>query len=97
MKSILEYIYNISYDLINMYIHCSNNIVLQLPITDGTIKIDIIDIDNNKIGINGLEINDNIKIYYKEKNITMIKPIKIIKLNNYIFNSDSSISEEDLI
>ena len=50
---------------------------------------------NNIIGINGLEINDSIKIYYKEKNNNIIFPIKIIKLNNYIFNNMTSSSDSE--
>ena len=97
MKTILENIYNISYNSTTIHILCSNNIIICAPIINGTIKINIFDIDNNNIGINGLDINDNIKIYYKENINNMIKPIKIIKLNNYKFNDESSASDEDII
>jgi hypothetical protein len=96
MKNILENIYKISNDANLFYIEC-NNITIQSPIIDGTVKIQIVDDENYDIGINGLEINDSIKIYYKEKKNNMIIPIKIIKLNNYSFNSMSSSSDNEYI
>ena len=94
MKIILDNIYKISYNNSLFTIECSNNIINGY-IIDGSVKLNIYDNDNNIIGINGLEINDSIKIYYKEKNNNIIFPIKIIKLNNYIFNNMTSSSDSE--
>jgi hypothetical protein len=93
MKYIIENIYNFSYNKKYILIECEKHNVSAL-IIDGTIDIIIINSDNENIGINGLEINDTIKIYYKEFKNNMIYSIKIIKLNNYKFNDMSSSSEE---
>lgn len=96
MKRMIEYInkiYYVSSDM-KLYIECSKTILI-LPVVDGTVKINIIDLDNNSIGINNININDSIKILYIGSD-TIIEPIKIIKLNNYDFNIDTSDSEEFL-
>ena len=94
MKIILDNIYKISYENDLFYIEC-NDISIRSYIIDGTVKLNVYDSDNNKIGINGLQINDSIKIYYKEKKHNIIFPIKIIKLNNYTFNDMSSSSDNE--
>ena len=86
------YITDIYIDTDNLIIECDDHYV-STPIINGSIQINIIDLDNNNIGINGIKINDSIKIFYYEKINDMIKPIKIIKINNYVLN-DSSSSEE---
>jgi hypothetical protein len=96
MKTIVENIYKFSHDNIHLNIECATYI-LSIPIIDGTAQVSIIDIDNNNIGVNGLDINDSIKIYYKKINNNIIKPIKIIKIYNYIFNDDSSSSDNEII
>ena len=96
MKTIIENIYKFSHDNITFNIECVSYI-LSIPIIDGTAQVSIIDIDNNNIGVNGLDINDSIKIYYKKINNNIIKPIKIIKFFNYIFNDDSSSSDNEII
>ena len=96
MKNILENIYKIWNDINLFYIEC-NNIITQSPIINGTVEIQVYDDENYNIGINGLDINDSIKIYYKEKKNNMIIPIKIIKLNNYTFNNMSSSSDNEYI
>ena len=68
---------------------------LSIPIIDGSVDIIITDVYKNNIGLYGLNINDSIKIYYKKYN-NIIKPIKIIKLNNYIFNDESSPSDSEI-
>jgi hypothetical protein len=95
MKIQLENIYKISNDMNLFYIECKNTII-QVPIIEGTVKINIVDDDNINIGINGLEKNDYIKIYYKEKKKKVIL-IRIIKLNNYSFNNMSSSSDTEYI
>ncbi len=90
----IDYINKIYYvpNEMKLYIECSKTI-LTLPVLDGTVKINIIDLDNNSIGINNININDSIKILYIGLD-SIIEPIKIIKLNNYDFNKDTSDSEE---
>ena len=95
MQNIIENIYKISYNNNIFSIECEN-IIINSPIIDGSVVINIVDDENNSIGINGLYINDSIKIYYKEKINKMIIPIKIIKLNNYSFNEMSSSSDGEL-
>ena len=95
MQNIIENIYKISYKNDLFSIECEK-CILNSPIIDGSVIIDIVDDDNNTIGINGLYINDSIKIYYKEKINNMIIPIKIIKLNNYSFNEMSSSSDGEI-
>lgn len=79
-----------------MIIEC-NKFNLILPIKDGTVIINIIDENKEKIGINELNINDRITILYRDISDELekkyIKPIKIIKHFNYILNSDSSDSD----
>ena len=94
MKIILDNIYKISFENNLFNIECNDNHI-RAHIIDGSVKLNVYDNDNNIIGINGLEINDTIKIYYKEKKHNIIFPIKIIKLNNYIFNDMSSSSDSE--
>jgi hypothetical protein len=80
-----------------MIIEC-NKYNLILPIKDGTVIINIIDENKEKIGLNELNIQDRITILYREDIIDelgkkYIKPIKIIKHFNYVLNSDSSDSD----
>ncbi len=76
-----------------MIIKC-NKYNLILPIKNGTVIINIIDENKDKIGLNELNIEDRITILYRdifdELEKKYIKPIKIIKHFNYILNSDSS-------
>jgi hypothetical protein len=95
MQNIIENIYKISYDNDLFLIECEKYI-LNSSIINGSVIINIVDDDNNNIGINGLYINDIIKIYYKEKINNTIIPIKIIKLNNYSFNEMSSSSDGEI-
>ena len=67
------------------------NLVLQ--VVDGTVKVNIANELKEHIGINNININDNIIVFYREINNSNIKPIKIIKLFNYKFNDESSDSE----
>jgi hypothetical protein len=91
MKKILDTIHNFNIDNINniMMIKCKKyNIIL--PIKNGTVQINISNELKENIGINEININDNIIIFYRDINNINIKPIKIIKLFNYKFNDDSS-------
>ena len=79
-----------------MIIECKKNNLILL-IKDGTVLINIIDENKEKIGLNELNINDRITILYRdifdELGKKYIKPIKIIKHFNYVLNSDSSDSD----
>ena len=89
MKKILETIINFEINDKTMLIKCKKyNIVL--PIKNGSIIANIANELKENIGINELNINDNIIIFYRDINNINIKPIKIIKLFNYKFNDDSS-------
>ncbi len=79
-----------------MIINCTKyNLILSIK--DGTVLINIIDENKEKIGLNELNINDRITILYRDISDELgkkyIKPIKIIKHFNYILNSDSSDSD----
>ena len=63
---------------------------LVLPIKNGSVQINISNESKENIGLNEININDNIIIFYRDFNNVNIKPIKIIKLFNYEFNDDSS-------
>ena len=89
MKKVLETINNFEINDNNMIIKCQKyNIVL--PIKNGSIVANIANELKESIGINEININDNIIIFYREIQNINIKPIKIIKLFNYKFNDDSS-------
>ena len=94
MKKILETINEFIIEKDIMIIKCKKyNLVLK--ILDGTVQINVSNELKEIIGINDININDNIIIFYRDINDINIKPIKIIKLFNYKFNDDSS--EEDII
>ena len=71
------------------------NIIVDIK--NGSVILNISNELKERIGINELQINDRICIFYRElKNINeknYIKPIKIIKLLNYSFNAETSDSE----
>jgi hypothetical protein len=88
MKKILETINNFEINDNNMIIMCKKyNIVL--PIKNGSIIGNIANELKETIGINEININDNIIVFYRDIKDVNIKPIKIIKLFNYKFNDDS--------
>ena len=68
-----------------MIIKC-NKFDLILPIKDGSVIINIIDENKEKIGLNDI---------FDELGKKYIKPIKIIKHFNYVLNNDSSDSDSD--
>jgi len=79
-----------------LIIHCMKaNIII--PIKNGSVIINISNELKEKIGINELQVDDRIYIFYRDiQNINgknYIKPIKIIKLLNYSFNDETSDSE----
>ena len=97
MKKILETIneFAIDNDKNIMIIKCKKyNIIL--PIKNGSVQVNISNELKENIGINEININDNIIIFYRDLNNINIKPIKIIKLFNYKFNDDSSENDMDL-
>ena len=71
-----------------------NKYELQFDIINGSVNFNFIDELNNVIGLNHINVDDDIIIYFKEQNIRIIKPIKIIKPLKYKFNSESSESSE---
>ncbi len=92
MKKILETINDFIVEKDLIIIKCKKyNLILQ--IVDGTVKINISNELKERIGINDININDNIIVFYRDINNSNIKPIKIIKLFNYKFNDESSESE----
>ncbi len=92
MKKILETINDFIVEKDIIIIKCKKyNIIL--PIVDGTVKINMSNEFKEHIGINDININDNIIVFYRDINISNIKPIKIIKLFNYKFNDETSDSE----
>jgi hypothetical protein len=94
MKKILDTINNFIIEKDIMIIKCKKyNIVL--PIINGTVKNYITDENKSIIGINDININDNIIIFYRDINDINIKPIKIIKLFNYNFIDESSENDID--
>ena len=93
MKKILETINNFTIEKDLMIIKCKKyNLVLK--ILNGTVQINISNELKEVIGINDININDNIIVFYRDIIDINIKPIKIIKLFNYKFNDDSS-DEDD--
>ena len=95
MKKTLETIINFNIEKNIMIIKCKKyNLIL--PIINGTVQVYISNELKEKIGINEININDNIIIFYRDLNNVNIKPIKIIKLFNYKFNDESSDNDIDL-
>ncbi len=92
MKKILETIKDFVIEQNNIIIKCKKyNIVLE--ILNGTVQINISNEIKERIGINDININDNIIIFYRDIKNSNIKPIKIIKFFNYKFNDETSDSE----
>ena len=92
MKKLLETINNFEIKEHEFIIKCKKyNLVL--PIKNGSVLILLSNELKEYIGINEININDNIIIFYRDLNNVNIKPIKIIKLFNYKFNDESSDSE----
>lgn len=92
MKKKLETINNFKIIDNTMIIICKKyNIIL--PIIDGTVIINSTDENNKKIGINDIKKHDRIIIFFRDIEESNIKPIKIIKQFNYIFNDETSDSE----
>ncbi len=95
MKKILETINKFDINNDKMIIIC-NKYNLVLPIKNGSVQVNISNELKETIGINEININDNIIIFYRDLNNVNIKPIKIIKLFNYKFNDESSDNDIDL-
>ena len=94
MKKVLETINNFEINDKIMLIKCKKyNIVL--PIKNGSIVANIANELKENIGINEININDNIIIFYRDIDHVNIKPIKIIKLFNYKFNDESTDNQSD--
>ncbi len=92
MKKKLEIVNDFKIIDKSMMIICKKyNIIL--PIIDGSVIINSSDENNKKIGINDINKNDRIIIYFRDIEESNIKPIKIIKQFNYIFNDETSDSE----
>lgn len=92
MKKKLEIVNDFKIIDKSMIIICKKyNIIL--PIIDGSVIINLSDENNKKIGINDINRNDRLIIYFRDIEESNIKPIKIIKQFNYIFNDETSDSE----
>lgn len=91
MKKIRQTIKQITTDILNnkLLIIC-NKYKIEYDIINGSVDFNCVDDTNNIIGINGINKDDDIIIFFKNKNDDIIKPIKIIKILNYTFQSDSS-------
>ena len=89
-QTIKEFIVNKS----KIIIKC-NKYDLHFNIINGAIDFNFIDEQDNNIGLNSLNIDDDIIIFFREKNDNIIKPIKIIKLLKYEFNNDSESYSEN--
>ena len=95
MKKILETINKFEINNDEMIIVCKKyNLVLSIK--NGSVQVNISNELKETIGINEININDNIIIFYRDLNNVNIKPIKIIKLFNYKFNDESSDNDIDL-
>jgi hypothetical protein len=78
----------INYDANYIYIK-SNTEVYRGEIIDGAVNFNIYDGNNNQLYLTNLNIDDKIKIYYKNN---IIK--KIIMETKYELNSDSELSDD---
>ncbi len=94
MKKIRQTIREFIIDKNEIIIKC-NKYDLYFNIINGTVNFNFIDEQNNNIGLNCLNMDDDIIIFFREKNDNIIKPIKIIKLLKYQFNNDSDSNLED--
>ena len=95
MKKILDTINNfiINNDIIIINCYKYNYII---PIKNGSIdNCCIINELKETIGLIDININDNIIVFYRDIENKNIKPIKIIKLFNYVYN-DTSDSENNI-
>ena len=93
MNKILDTINSFLVEKNQMIICCNKNNII-LIIKNGSVVANIVNELKNKIGINEIDINDQIIILYKDIEIidgkNYIKPIKIIKQYKYTFNYDTS-------
>ena len=95
MKKILETIHNFEIKDTEFIIKC-NKYNIFIPIKNGSVVANITNELKENIGINEININDNIIVFYRDINNINIKPIKIIKLFNYKFNDDSSDNDMEM-
>ena len=79
----------------DMIIIKCNKYDLHFEIINGSIHFNFIDEQNNNIGLNCLNVDDDIIIFFRDKIDNIIKPIKIIKLLKYEFNNDSESYSEN--
>jgi hypothetical protein len=95
MKKILETINKFEITNDKMIIVCKKyNLVLSIK--NGSVQVNISNELKETIGLNEININDNIIVFYRDLNNVNIKPIKIIKQFNYKFNDESSDNDMDL-
>ena len=93
MLEIYDKIKDIKWDDKNYYIYCNKN-NLKINIIDGSVDIEVKDLENKYIGFYVLEKNDIIKIKYSKNDINYIYP-DIITLNtkyNFYDTSDDEIN-----
>jgi hypothetical protein len=78
----------INYDAKHIYIETTTE-VYKAEIIDGVVGFNIYDVNNKQLYLTNLNIDDKIKIYYKNN---IIK--KIIMETKYELNSDSELSDD---
>lgn len=100
MKKIILTINNFKFIENELIIECNNNYNIILPIKNGSIDFILLNELKERIGINEINNGDRVVVFYRitetRFNKLNIKPIKIIKRFNYIFNEMSD-SENEII
>jgi hypothetical protein len=71
------------------YIYIKGDYIYKAPIINGSVDFTITDTNNNQLYLSNININDIVRIYYKNN---IIK--KIIINTKYIIDSDSEISDD---
>jgi hypothetical protein len=98
MNKILDTINSFLVEKNQMIICCNKNNII-LIIKNGSVVANIVNEFKKTIGINEIDINDQIIILYKDIEIingkNYIKPIKIIKQYKYAFNYDTNSDNSD--
>lgn len=96
MKVISSKIKEILFEEKNYYIKCIDTKILKIDIINGSVNIDIKNNDNDYVSFYSLEKDDIIKIYYNEETDIYIVPKTIYTNTKYSFDSDSTISDNNI-
>jgi len=92
MGELYDKIKDIKWDNKNYFIICEKN-NLKLNIINGSVDIEVRNSENKYIGFHLLDINDIIKIKYKNKDEKYIYPEIIFQNIKYTFYNDLSDEE----